>query len=785
MKKPTIVFLLLSLFISLLFTCQSSIAITKQNELEITNNDEEKELLFISLPKELKRTIGRDSITKDKVWILKNKKDLNKTYSIFKDSIKLINSNRILIDLSDLYPLSSGIYFLEFKNKKITINTEPFIINLNDISTLAANLAINNGTIKNNFSFNNSSLSTRKLFKEDESICNLNSFKDKCEENLSKLGNEIKVFISNPSCNIAEEIKAIILESEDSVIGKLFCEYNTICKLDQISTSDKPCKCGSFAQVMKNSLGTLTGACYCPNKNGESYSYSETGNCIKSLNICPSGKASTPNEPCNCTSGAKLVEIKDSKLKESLCECPGNKTYTGESGCKNICKPGQKAVSFNNCECGEGASTDLSFGCVCPLKDGVAQQYSQSGCFFATKTCGTDEISSLIDPCNCKAPAQLIKADPKVSNDFICQCPDNKFYEGKKFGCTDPICKPEQISTSDKPCKCGSFAQVMKNSLGTLTGACYCPNKNSESYSYSETGSCIKSLNICPVGIASTPNKPCNCSSPAKLTEIKDSKLKESICECSGGKTYAGKSGCKNICKPEQKAVSFNNCECAEGASTDLSFGCVCPLKDGVAQQYSQFGCFFATKTCGIDEISSLTDPCNCKDPAKLVPVVGKANSFSCQCPNGGSYKGKEGCTNSANICETGQVSTNDKPCTCADGAQLSDFNGACFCAAGFTYTTKGCTENKLCQQNEKVVENKCNCIEPAFVNEIGLCDCEPGQIYTDNNGCINPGIPICKNGQKATKENLCVCANGAAFNENTICFCLVGKNYSENGCSP
>jgi hypothetical protein len=212
--------------------------------------------------------------------------------------------------------------------------------------------------------------------------------------------------------------------------------------------------------------------------------------------------------------------------------------------------------------------------------------------------------------------------------------------------------------------------------------------------------------------------------------------------------------------------------------------------------------CFLA-KTCGtVEKPKSFL--CTCVPPAQEDPTTGFCKCSNpkliydpdnesigiCEtkCDEGEVYDpfNDECVSNLPNsICLPEQVSINSKPCQCADGAQLSDFNGACFCAAGFTYTTKGCTENKLCQQNEKAVENKCNCIEPAFVNEIGLCDCESGQIYTDNNGCINPEIPICKNGQKATKENLCICANGAAFNENTICFCLVGKNYSENGCSP
>ena len=135
-------------------------------------------------------------------------------------------------------------------------------------------------------------------------------------------------------------------------------------------------------------------------------------------------------------------------------------------------------------------------------------------------------------------------------------------------------------------------------------------------------------------------------------------------------------------------------------------------------------------------------------------------------------------------VCEVGQASTNSKPCKCAGNALLSDFNGTCFCPAGFTYTTEGCSKNKNCLQNEKSAENNCNCIEPAFTNKNDLCDCPPGQIYTDNNGCITPPVPICKNGQKATKENLCVCGNGAAFNENTICFCLYGGTYSEKGCN-
>lgn len=258
-----------------------------------------------------------------------------------------------------------------------------------------------------------------------------------------------------------------------------------------------------------------------------------------------------------------------------------------------------------------------------------------------------------------------VKKCPKGSSfntaDKKCKCNYGKIKKKRK--CVDlPICKPGQ-KISPKRCKCaeGQFKDA-------------------------ETGTCIKEVLIVDNTYTNL-----GCNGP----RIEDN-FSEVYCTCHKGiglQEFAMAGGLAPVyvyCKCKEPAVVFNGgCKCPEGKIYDGRNSCVdlASVEIPICEYYQS--------------PKGVLNLCRCAQGAK------EGSSGLCECLNGQTYVGKEGCKN---ICKEGTGTTENNPCACFSGVKVN-LDGKCTCEK-FKIT------GEMCSIDDTSIE----CI-PCLYTPLG-CDC-------------------------------------------------------------
>ena len=127
------------------------------------------------------------------------------------------------------------------------------------------------------------------------------------------------------------------------------------------------------------------------------------------------------------------------------------------------------------------------------------------------------------------------------------------------------------------------------------------------------------------------------------------------------------------------------------------------------------------------------------------------------------------------------QKPTISKPCSCAEGSKINSRTGTCECVNGNKYNTIGCFD--ICDSNQISSSLRpCSCVKGAQKNSQNICECITGGSYSKQ-GCSNPSH-ICLKNENSTNDTECICVIGAKRNQlKRICECINGGEYFENGC--
>ncbi len=316
----------------------------------------------------------------------------------------------------------------------------------------------------------------------------------------------------------------------------------------------------------------------------------------------------------------------------------------------------------------------------------VTANANATGGNSSTTYCSPGQTSTSSNPCVCASGATVGSAG-------YCQCTNGQTYAAA--GCPASICTNSQVSTTANPCTCAGEATVGSN------GACQCPS----GAIYSSNGCYMN--HDCSPGEASTTLNPCTCAGTAMIGS-------DSTCQCPSGQNYTVAGGCTGTANQiTLNSVTINGNSVTVSYTKNFS-SCV------TLQTIHHVPVHSSSLFCGNSSVASSITQFDSTLQSNL--QVKLCNSDLSVCSSVITTTGTPNC-------RSGQASTSDNQCSCANGAYFyggSNYNGgSCTCPNGAAYDqASGCYN--FCAPGQSSFYY-CTCPTNSTQDSSGYCKCSDG----------------------------------------------------------